>query len=75
MDQRNLTKLKNSSLSGKVFSNLKTGDAYQVLYDALDVTNNRDVVVIVYHKRDSENPDEVFVREKQEFIKKFQIMV
>lgn len=48
----------------------KTGNIYHVLYDsAIDCTNSRDGTEVVVYYRDGK----VFVREKQEFCRKFTV--
>jgi len=55
---------------GQVVCHKKTGNKYTVLYDAaLDCTNSRDGTEVVVYIRNGK----VFVREKQEFMEKFNI--
>ena len=53
------------------YINRKNGKRYVVLAEGIDCTNARDgTPVIVYHPED--NPNRVYVREKAEFIVKFE---
>ena len=53
------------------YINRKNGKRYVVLAEGIDCTNARDgTPVIVYHPED--NPNRVCVREKAEFIVKFE---
>ena len=53
------------------FKHLKTGDTYYMIRDDVkNCTNANDNQIMVLYKRDG-YPDLLFVREKEEFYKKF----
>ena len=50
--------------------NIKTGSLYQIWHFATDTTNSRDgESVVVYYAVN--NPEKIFVRNEEEFFKKF----
>ena len=53
-----------------IFQNIKTGNLYQIRHFATDTTNSRDgeSVVVYYAVKD---PEKIFVRNEEEFFKKF----
>ena len=54
------------------FKHLKTGDLYEMIRDdVINCTNANDHQIMVLYKRDG-YPDLIFVREKEEFYRKFQ---
>lgn len=59
-------KIENNSL----WINNKNKKNYTVIQEALDCTNQRDGLVVVVY-RSYENPEMLFVREKEEFLQKF----
>ena len=53
------------------FIHIKTGNTYEMIRDdVINCTNANDHQIMVLYKR-NEDPDLIFVREKEEFYKKF----
>jgi hypothetical protein len=56
----------------KKFKHLKTGNIYEMVRDdVINCTNANDEQIMVLYKRE-DKPDLIFVREKEEFYKKFE---
>lgn len=56
----------------KKYKHLKTGDTYEMVRDdVINCTNANDHQTMVLYKRDG-YPDLIFVREKNEFLQKFE---
>jgi len=61
-------------MKGKIFRNKKNGKLYKILYEAIDCTNHRDEEkTIVYTPVYEDGEVKIFVREKSEFIHKFEL--
>lgn len=59
----------------KIFKHLKTGNIYTMLRDdIINCTNANDEQIMVLYKRE-DKPDLLFVREKEEFYKKFKEII
>ena len=59
----------------KNFKHLKTGNIYTMLRDdIINCTNANDEQIMVLYKRE-DKPDLLFVREKEEFYKKFKEII
>lgn len=59
----------------KNFKHLKTGNIYTMLRDdIINCTNANDEQIMVLYKRD-DKPELLFVREKEEFYKKFKEII
>lgn len=55
----------------QLYRNIKKDTIYRILYEAIDCTNSRDGLdVVVYSSMD--NPFNVYVRDKKEFLEKFE---
>lgn len=59
--------------SHKKFRNKKTGNIYQLISYALDCTNERDGTPVVLYCPEKQ-PETLYVREKEEFFRKFDAM-
>lgn len=57
-----------------IFRNKKNGSLYDVLYEAHDATNSNVGTLMVVYKHHDMLPSQVFVREKEEFYEKFEIV-
>ncbi len=61
-------------MSSKKFKHLKTGNIYEMIRDdVINCTNANDEQIMVLYKNDN-YPDKIFVRERSEFYKKFEII-
>ena len=58
----------------KKYKHLKTGNIYEVIRDdVLNCTNANDEQIMVLYKKE-QSPELLFVREKTEFLQKFELI-
>ena len=61
-------------MSSKKYKHLKTGNIYEVIRDdVLNCTNANDEQIMVLYKNE-QSPELLFVREKNEFLLKFELI-
>ena len=61
-------------MSSKKYKHLKTGNIYEVIRDdVLNCTNANDEQIMVLYKNE-QSPELFFVREKNEFLQKFELI-
>ena len=61
-------------MSSKKYKHLKTGNIYEVIRDdVLNCTNANDEQIMVLYKKE-QSPELLFVREKNEFLQKFELI-
>lgn len=61
-------------MSSKKYKHLKTGNIYEVIRDdVLNCTNANDEQIMVLYKNE-QSPELLFVREKNEFLQKFELI-
>ena len=61
-------------MSSKKFRNIKNGNIYEVIReDVINCTNANDGQTMVLYKSEK-SPDLLFVREKSEFLQKFELI-
>lgn len=57
-----------------IFRNKKNGNLYELLFEAWEATNSRAGTLVVVYKRYDAMHNQTFVREKEEFYEKFDIV-